>query len=82
MAVDVQFDGVLSLEESDPAYKEIIGKPSLTPEMKAALERPSNAPKPSASRGKRAAKRETNPPSRAGCCLIVRTCPLCRTAAC
>ena len=61
MAVDVQFDGVLSLEESDPAYKEIIGKPSLTPEMKAALERPSNAPKPSASRGEAGGKAGDKP---------------------
>ena len=61
MAVDVQFDGVLSLEESDPAYKEIIGKPSLTPEMKAALERPSNVPKPSASRGEAGGKAGDKP---------------------
>ena len=61
MAVDIQFDGVLSLEESDPAYKEIIGKPSLTPEMKAALERPSNAPKPSASRGEAGGKAGDKP---------------------
>ena len=61
MAVNVQFDGVLSLEESDPAYKEIIGKPSLTPEMKAALERPSNAPKPSASRGEAGGKAGDKP---------------------
>ena len=61
MAVDVQFDGVLSLEESDTAYKEIIGKPSLTPEMKAALERPSNAPKPSASRGEAGGKAGDKP---------------------
>ena len=32
MAVDVRFDGVLSLDENQPEYHKIIGAPSLSPE--------------------------------------------------
>ena len=63
MAVDVQFDGVLSLDENQPEYHKIIGAPSLSPEQQAALERP---------------KSEENPPDRNrrsdSCCSIAPTC--------
>ena len=47
MAVEVRFDGVLSLDESQPEYQQIIGQPTITPEQKKALDRPKDAPKPS-----------------------------------
>ena len=47
MAVEVKFDGVLSLDESQPEYQQIIGQPTITPEQKKALDRPKDAPKPS-----------------------------------
>ena len=43
--MDVKFDGVLSLDENQPEYQEIIGKPSMTPEQKKAFDRPKDAPK-------------------------------------
>ena len=49
MAVDVRFDGVLSLDENQPEYHKIIGAPSLSPEQQAALERPKSAHRPIAS---------------------------------
>lgn len=49
MAVDVRFDGVLSLDENQPEYHKIIGAPSLSPEQQAALERPKSAHRPTAS---------------------------------
>lgn len=49
MAVDVQFDGVLSLDENQPEYHKIIGEPSLSPEQQAALERPKSTHRPTAS---------------------------------
>ncbi len=43
MAVEVQFDGVLSLDENQPEYHQIIQQPTLTPEQQKALDRPKDA---------------------------------------
>ena len=47
MAVEVQFDGVLSLDENQPEYHQIIQQPTLTPEQQKALDRPKEtSPRP------------------------------------
>ncbi len=40
LAIQVEFTGVLDLDEQDPAYQKIIGAPTLTPEQRQALEKP------------------------------------------
>ena len=60
MAVDVRFDGVLSLDENQPEYHKIIGTPSLSPEQQAALERPKSTHRPTAAakEGSRSSREE------------------------